>query len=73
MSLANFESKSDPMMEELRDIREQINLTVSELTPEERVRWFNLKAEEALAKRGKVLVPHLTIPNAWSMVSKTSE
>jgi hypothetical protein len=71
MSLANFEPKPDPMMEELQKIREQINETATQLSPEERIRWFNQKAEEILADKGKVLVTHPTIPRAWSMVSES--
>ena len=65
------ESKShqpDPMMEELRQVRDEISATISELSSEERINFHRQNARKAAALRGKILVPHPSIRFAKVLV-----
>ncbi len=71
MSLApdsSYKPSADPMMEELREIRDLISQTISPLTSEERVRFFYENAKAIAASLGRELRPHPSIPNAQIMV-----
>ena len=63
--------QSDPMMEELREIRDHISDVIADMSVEERVQWYHQQAIEAATSIGRVLVPHPTFPNA--MVMKAPE
>jgi hypothetical protein len=56
------------MMEELRQIREEIGQTTSLMTCEEKIRFFSEGAQIAAVSIGRELKPHPTIPNAWLMI-----
>ncbi len=73
MTLAspNFSSEPDPMMDELREIRDEASALVSSMSTEEVVRFFAEKAKEAAEQNGMVLVPHPTFPHAKMLVSKS--
>ena len=70
MNLIEWNRRPDPMMEELRQIRDQIGAEVSQLNAEDRTRYYSEKTKEAAASIGMVLVPHPTIPFAQMMVPK---
>jgi hypothetical protein len=56
------------MMDELRQIRDEIGRTISPMTSEERIRFFNDNANAIAASMGREFRPHPTIPNAKIMV-----
>ncbi len=62
----------DPMMDELRAIRDEIGAEVQSMSIEQRLKHYQEKANEAAALIGKVFVPRPTVPFAQIMVSKES-
>ena len=70
MNPVKWSPTPDPMMDELRAIRDQIGVEVQSMTTEQRLKYYQEKANEAAALAGKVFVPHPTIPFAQIMVSK---
>ena len=70
MTLTNSFPEPDPMMDELREIRDTTGALISTMTSEEVVRFFAEKAEEVAEQSGMALVPHPTFPNALMLVSK---
>jgi hypothetical protein len=61
-------ASTDPMMEELRKIRDSIGDETSKMSNEEALGWYRHRAEKAAATLGRVLVAHPTIPHAKIMV-----
>ena len=54
----------DPMLDELRAIRDEISATVSRLPEQEQVEWYHEQARKAAEQAGCILIAHPTIPNA---------
>lgn len=69
MNPEGIEPKSiDPMMDELRKIRDSIGEKTSMMSNDEALGWYRNQADEAAASLGCVLMAHPTIPNARIMV-----
>lgn len=56
------------MMEELREIRDELSKLIEPMTGEERIRFYHDRTEAVAASMGRELRPHPTIPNAQIMV-----
>lgn len=58
----------DPMMEELTAIKEAIYEEVKDLSPQERLRWYQEKAQEIALQAGQRLVPDQSRPGIMHLV-----
>ncbi len=58
----------DPMMDELRAIRDELGRVTSAMSSEERIRFFQEQAKQAAALLGCRLQPHPTLRNTSLMV-----
>ncbi len=70
MNQFEWTPRPDPMMDELREIRDQISRDVEGMTSAEKLAYYRKGAEEAAALIGKVLVPHPTKPFTQIFVDK---
>lgn len=62
------EASSDPMMDELRQIRDDIGSYAWSLPPEKMCEWFHTQAEETASEIGCQLEPHPTLPGKFRFV-----
>jgi hypothetical protein len=70
MSLRDIQPQADPMMDELRKIRDDIGAHLLSLSPGKRSDWVNHEAETIAGEHGYELRPHPTLPNCKQLVRK---
>ncbi len=61
----------DPMMDELNATKEAIYEAVKDLSPEERLHWYQVKAQEIAIQAGHSLVPDRSRPGIMHVVPIT--
>ena len=72
MSLQGHNPNSDPMMDELRQIRDSISAQLLPLSLEDRLHWVQEQTARTLTESGYELRPHPTMPNCSPLVRKSS-
>ena len=65
-------SSADPVMEELRGIRDELSRVTSVMTSDERVRFYREQADEIAASLGMEYRLHPTLPNARILIRPAS-
>ena len=72
MSLREFSPRPDPMMDELRQVRDEISAHLLTLSMEERINWINHDSDGFLEENGFETRPHPTMRNCELIVRKGS-
>jgi hypothetical protein len=70
MNQVEWTPRPDPMMDELREIRDQISQEVEGLSMADMLEYYRQGASEAAELIGKVLVPHASKPFTEVLVDK---